>query len=421
MRLRRLVLVAITLGACAGTELRADPSPSCSYRQERATVGDAGTTFVGTISDVVLGQRHGCAVFDRGDVRCWGGNDLHQLSGRYDPAPGEGLTYDDWRGSADLAAGGAHTCAFNRSGVFCWGNNAAGQVDGTAEPVSGIVEVMADHGEPLSAAAGLLHTCAADASRVVCWGHNGFGQLGRSTSSACCNEPASISTSWGSGRTLALVAGAYHTCALVGEEDSGSVLCWGDDRFGALGEGEPGEMRTEAEPVSLEGGASAIAAGPHHTCALLTDGRVFCWGRDESGELGDGLRRSSATPVLVELPFAPVSLVAGGSVALSADAAGELHAGTGVGRTCAVSEDGQAMCWGDNAAGQLGDGTTIDRFVPTPVAGDVFFLSVVPGGDATCGLSDTDTLLCWGDGASGQIGSAGGSSAVPAATTVFDL
>jgi len=425
MRLRRALLVAMLLGACAGSDCRLDPSPSCSYRTDAGEARDGGTAYTGRVSDLVLGQRHGCAVFDDDDARCWGSNDLNQLSGRYDPAPGEGLTYDGWRDEAMLTAGGAHTCAFNGRSVSCWGNNAAGQLDGSGEPMPGIGRVTTGIDMPVVAAAGLMHTCAADEERVACWGHNGLGQLGRDTDTECCNEPADVPTTWTAGSLLALAAGAYHTCALVGEvvgeERIGSVYCWGDDRFGALGDGEAGEVRTGPERVTLDDSASLMTAGPHHTCALLTDDRVYCWGRGESGELGDGTATSSATPVLVELPFTPIFLAAGGFVELSTDADGTLLGGDGVGRTCAAGEDGRAMCWGDNGAGQLGDGTSTDRAVPTTVLGDAVFTAVVPGGEATCGLTETFAVLCWGDGASGQTGSAAGSSTIPAGTTVFDL
>ena len=150
---------------------------------------------------------------------------------------------------------------------------------------------------------------------------------------------------------VAVVAGVAHSCAL---ERSGSVLCWGDAEAGALGDAPPPEatLAPATGPVRATGisDAIAIAAGGYETCALRATGTVACWGRNDSGQLGDGTTIDSATPVCV------------------AGLTGAVEVAVGDGHACVRLEGGKLACWGSNAFGQLGDGTTTNRLTPAPVA-----------------------------------------------------
>ena len=132
-------------------------------------------------------------------------------------------------------------------------------------------------------------------------------------------------------------------------------------------------------PPALPAGAAA------HTCALLDDGSVWCWGYNGHGELGDGTAWDRARPVAV------AGLPAARSVA------------AGVGFTCATAVDGRALCWGQNDLGQLGDGTTVDRVTPAPVTGLAGVRTTAAGPDAACAVLETGEVLCWG-----TLGDAGG-------------
>src|SRR5690606_8664646 len=125
-------------------------------------------------------------------------------------------------------------------GPFCWGNNAVGQLGGgAAEPLPGVVGVQWTSGEPLYIASGLAHTCASDGQTITCWGGNLYGQLGRPAHEGV-GEPAAVAGLPEGASVQQLTAGAFHTCALLSADPMLEVWCWGDDRHGALGDGDPG-------------------------------------------------------------------------------------------------------------------------------------------------------------------------------------
>ena len=151
-----------------------------------------------------------------------------------------------------------------------------------------------------------------------------------------------------SGITL-VIAGSIHTCALT---VAGGVKCWGDNADGQLGEGTRTARRTPVDVIGLTSGVTALAAGSNHTCALTTAGGVMCWGGNDEGQLGDGTRLGRKSPVDVM----------GLSSGVTSVAAGSSH-------TCALTNAGGAVCWGDNSLRQIGDGTLTERRVPVEVVG----------------------------------------------------
>jgi hypothetical protein len=183
----------------------------------------------------------------------------------------------------------------------------------------------------------------------------------------------------------AIAAGAEHTCALT---SAGAVKCWGSNAWGQLGDGT---IETRSVPVDVSGlqsGVAAIAAGDDHTCALLSAGGAKCWGANRQGQLGDGTTTDSRTPVAV-------SVFPGGVVALTA----------GAEHTCVLTSGGAVDCWGWNGFGQVGDGTTTSRNVPTPVSGLQGGVFAISANDIhTCALLSTATAWCWGGNAHGELG-----------------
>lgn len=231
--------------------------------------------------------------------------------------------------------------------------------------------------------AGDEHTCGLTTSAgVVCWGANGNGQVGDGTTFAY-RPPVDVATLQSG--VQAVVANGGHSCALL---SSGAVHCWGSNQAGQLGDGGTSERRV---PVAVQGlleSVTALAVGGSHTCALLQSGNVACWGRNGSGQLGNGTNLDQKTPV-------PVTGLGGLVMALVA----------GANHTCALLQTGAVQCWGDNTNGQLGDQTTTVRNVPTTVnslAGAV--KAIVAGSDHTCAILTDGRVQCWGDNARGQLG-----------------
>jgi alpha-tubulin suppressor-like RCC1 family protein len=179
-------------------------------------------------------------------------------------------------------------------------------------------------------------------------------------------------------------AGGEHACATRAQHP---LACWGANDHGQLGDGTMGTDRATPVPVGGVETVLAPAAGQLHTCAITTANAVACWGEDMNGQLGDGAPGPDrATPVEV----------AGLRDAL------ELCAGTD--HTCARVADGRVLCWGSNASGQLGDGTTVASATPTPVRGVADATRIACGPQHACALVGAGVVTCWGLNASGQLG-----------------
>jgi alpha-tubulin suppressor-like RCC1 family protein len=234
-----------------------------------------------------------------------------------------------------------------------------------------------------SIAAGGVHTCAlTPVGGVVCWGVNNNGQLGDGTTT---DRWAPTPVTGLDGGVVAVSGGWQHTCALT---TTGGVLCWGLNGAGELGDGTTSDRHTPTPVAGLGSGVAAIAAARQHTCALKTNGGVVCWGNNQWGQLGDGTTTNRWVPT-------PVSTLGSGVMGV---AAGGTH-------TCALKTTGGVVCWGDNFAGQVGDGTTADRWTPTPVYGLASGVGAIAAGSYhTCALPTTGGVVCWGDNAYYQLG-----------------
>ncbi|MDB4936456.1 MAG: repeat domain protein [Labilithrix sp.] len=267
---------------------------------------------------------------------------------------------------ARVWVGPHHACALQKSGELeCWGKNDASQLgDRTTEnhalPASAVKPGALDE-----LAIGDSHTCALSAGGVQCWGAGARGQLGTglTTSLSAASVPV-IAKGAPLSAVKAIDAYGDRTCAATPD----GVRCWGD--------GKP-----EAEETGgflLHGNATAIAVGSGFACASFTDPlQVHCAGVDSVGQ--------SAGHEAILRGATIVNLTAG-----------ESHA-------CALLEDGSIQCWGSNAKGQLGDGTTTDSRVPALVHGLPPAAEVRAGANHTCARLRTNTVACWGDNAAHQL------------------
>lgn len=250
---------------------------------------------------------------------------------------------------------------------------------------------------------GGVTTCVVrPAGQVVCWGENSAAQLGAGIRSPYV-EPVEVA---GLGSAvLGVSTGGAHTCAVTSE---GGVKCWGRNGNGQLGDGTRVDSVVPVGVIGLGTGVAAVSAGGGHTCALTSTGAVKCWGSNASGQLGDGTRVDRTVPV-------GVTGLSTGVVGLSA----------GSGYTCAVTAGGAVKCWGDNASGQLGDGTplTLDegdtedgrgsaddgldrgRVTPSEVVGLGSGAAAVSAGNAyACAVMTAGGVKCWGANTSGELG-----------------
>ncbi|MEZ5100818.1 MAG: hypothetical protein R3C15_13665 [Thermoleophilia bacterium] len=353
---------------------------------------------------VAAGANHTCAVLANGSAVCWGLDSTGQVGdgpeGEADhPAPAAVLLPAGRRAVA-VAAGSRHSCALLDDGsLACWGFDLSGQVgdgaDDSADERAPVGVALPGGRRATSVVAGSDHTCAilADGA-LACWGADGFGQVGDGADGNA-DEPAPVLVALPGGRRAAAVAaGATHTCAIL---DDGSLACWGHDINGQLGDGPDGNA-DEPAPVlaSLPAGrrAVAITAGTSHTCAILDDGSLACWGYDLSGQVGDGAdgNADEPAPVAIALP--------GGRRALAVSAGGS--------HTCAITDDGALACWGYDAFGQVGDGADGNADEPAPVAGSLaggrVALAVDAGFQHTCALAQDGSVSCWGIDLAGQLG-----------------
>jgi alpha-tubulin suppressor-like RCC1 family protein len=300
---------------------------------------------------VVAGWKHTCALTAGGAVKCWGYN----LNGEL----GNGATADSVTpvgvyglasGVTMIDAGDDHTCAVMvQGGVRCWGYNASGQLgDSTSVSRSVPVGVKGLSGEVMAVATGWGHTCALliDGS-PLCWGSNIYGQLGSGVSAEIRFSPADVAGLARSAETVR--AGGGQSCALT---IYGDARCWGNNKYGQLGDGSAELRRTPVAAAGLAPDPRDIAVGWNHSCVVDSGGGLICWGWNYYGQLGDGTKASRPTPA--------------GVYGLSA---GVWSVGLGWAHSCAVTDDGSVKCWGLNDSGQLGDGSDIDSQTPIPTAG----------------------------------------------------
>ncbi len=190
-----------------------------------------------------------------------------------------------------------------------------------------------------------------------------------------------------------LSSGISHSCVIA----AGRLYCWGDNTNGQVGDGTTSNAPGPAEVIGLPGVPTAVDCGHHHTCALV-DGGAHCWGQGDSGQLGDGMGRDSAQPVAVMGLPSPVTRVSGG-----------------LNFTCAVAA-GRAYCWGADRQGSLGQIVPGNLSLPAAVEFDEDVVDIAAGGDHTCAISsDRSQAWCWGHNDNGALGnaSAAGSERTP--------
>ena len=408
-------------------------------------------TSLTLVQSIAVGYRHACALRSSGGVACWGNGGQGQLgngTNSFAPTPVDvtGLT----SGVKAIAANGDFTCALTTAGgVKCWGGNSYGQLgDGSTINRNVPVDVTGLSSGVVTIGTGYSHACAVTSTAVKCWGANLYGQLGNGTTT---NSSAPVDVTGAGSGYAAVAAGGNHTCAL---SSAGSVACWGYNASGQVGDGGTTDSLT---PVILALGVAvqSIELGDQHTCALDASGGIRCWGDNAYGALGIGTAGNALTPTPVPGLASGVQaigaggsntcamLVAGGIKCWGSNIAGQVGAGSvsqarvptdvpdqgsgvlmsrgGQGSTCFLKNTGGVKCMGDNAFGQLGNGTSVSSVTPVDVTSLTSGVVAIASGSVhACALTSGGAVKCWGEGGLGQLGD-GLSASSPVPVTVSGL
>jgi len=335
---------------------------------------------------ISAGEYHTAALKSDGTIWSWGENDDGQL--------GDGTTNDKYRPTQEnstdthwiaVAAGASHTVALKSDGtIWSWGDNNSGQLgdNSTDEKYIPTQENSADtHWSTISA--GGDHTIALKSDGTLwAWGNNSSGLLGNDSTNSkhVPTQESSADTHWS-----AISTGYYHTVAL---KSDGTLWAWGRNRYGQLGNDSDTDKHVPTQEESADNHWSAISVGYYHTVALKSDGTLWAWGRNSSGQLGDNSSDDKLVPTQEN----------SADTHWSAISAGYYH-------TVAQKSDHTLWAWGENASGQLGNDTTDDMFVPTQESStDVHWGSISAGYYHTVALKNDGTLWAWGGNQYGQLG-----------------
>ena len=393
-------------------------------------------------SHVTMSLRYnsGCAVKSDGDAVCWGagadgalgtGSTSNMGGTMTNPPPPLTPQPDLPTSSIDLGSGrtakmidvSKHACAIlDDDSLKCWGYNAAGQLgqnslasigDAPGELGDNLAAVNLGTGKTAkSVAVGGGHTCVIlNDDTVKCFGYNLYGQLGYGDTTDRLT-PSASAVNLGTGRNArSICAGEHHSCAIL---DDASVKCWGYNNGGQLGYGD---VAARSDPSVLSGirlgsgrTAKFIACGNEHTCAILDDDGIKCWGLGTGGRLGqDDATTSYGSQSVSDIEnLSTVNLGAGRTAKVVA--AGYEH-------TCAILDDDTLKCWGGNTHGQLGYDDTTQRGTSSSPMSSVVAVDLddagpvartakwITAGDyITCAVLDNDKIKCWGRGTYAALG-----------------
>ena len=422
VRVSRITTAAqVSTGASYSCALLADGTVQCWGAGDSGQLGNGGTddsnlpvvvsvltdpadssSDLTPLTDVTListGASYSCALLADGTVQCWGAGDSGQLGNSGDTNSNTPVTVSNIATATRVSAGASHACALLADGtVQCWGLNGEGQLGNSGDtnsntPVTvSVLTDPADSNSDLTAltgvtaiSAGASHTCASLAARTVqCWGTGDSGQLGNGADD---NSPTPVSVSQIAGLAAQISAGNSHSCAVLLDE---TVQCWGLNDNGQLGNDDNTNSNTPVVVSSISAVAE-VSAGSSHTCALLLDETVQCWGLNGEGQLGNSGNTNSNTPVVVSPTAHPINN----------------RISTGASHSCAVLANGTIRCWGSGSNGRLGNNAADDSGTPVTVSNIDTAVQVSAGASHTCAVLTSGAVQCWGAGGAGRLGNGG--------------
>ena len=344
----------------------------------------ADNVYGGGFNNISAGLQHTCSILFNGTAYCWGVNGFGRLGDgtktqREEPTPvNMSSTFKA------ISTGDYYSCGVLSNGTaYCWGRNNNGQLgDGTTTERTNPTPInISSTFKAISA--GYHHSCGILSNGTAyCWGYNNQGQLGDGTKTQHINPtPVDISSTFKAIST----AGYSHSCGIL---SNGSAYCWGDNAQNQLGDGTVVD-KLSPNAVNMSSTFQSISIGKYHSCGVLSNGTAYCWGKGTNGRLGDGTttNKNNPTPVNISSTFKTIS------------------AGYDDGHSCGVLSNGTAYCWGESANGRLGNGDIInDQSNPSPVNISSTFKTISAGDQHSCGIFSNGTAYCWGYNANGQLG-----------------
>jgi alpha-tubulin suppressor-like RCC1 family protein/outer membrane protein OmpA-like peptidoglycan-associated protein len=334
------------------------------------------------------------------------------------------VSLEDPSNPGKIAGGDGFLCLVVNTAIECSGLNDQGQLgDGTTTNRSYLTAIKSDGKvfSPSALAVGKAHACAVAGTgssapgvgKLYCWGDNQYGQLGNGANTDS-SLPVLVSDSGAfvNASVQGVIAGDNHTCAVTLVATVNRLFCWGYNNKGQLGDNSTSNSNVPTAVQGVFGGGATeppdirfypwITAGAEHTCAVyaaMVTRKIYCWGENGSGQLGDGTTTDSLLPVSTGLDGGGVGSTQTAFIAAGSDF------------TCS-SASGSIKCWGENGNGQMGNGGTTDVLVPTSVPTSGGFTNAVvygmaAGGDTVCVVKETSPaqdVWCWGANNAGQVG-----------------
>lgn len=328
-----------------------------------------------TVKKIFTAQHHSCALTTEGKVYCWGFNKYGQLGTNNttdSPVPVEVKGLLAGKIVSDIGGTGNTSCAITSGEIYCWGQNNRGTVgngrlDGqnvllpSKLSISGTATKLATDGTRS------FTMCAIIDNKAWCWGNNRAGSVGNGRTGGNIYSPTRVVEDYGilRGKNITDISqdgyswstddsckSGEHVCAVAG----GKVYCWGCNNEGQIGDRS---IISRNRPVAVNTSGvlrnkviSEVRVGVHHSCALSGDD-IYCWGQGSNGQLGYGGTTGKVSPVAV---LKEPGKLYGATIK---------HIGGGANRGCATTGDGRTFCWGRNTEGQIGDGTHYNRPTPT--------------------------------------------------------
>lgn len=337
-----------------------------------------------------------CALSNRNEIYCWGynidarlGDGTNENSNIPIKVDASNLTQNESFKDFDILGG--HVCGLTNLGnLYCWGSNSFGQLGDNDTKLIPTTQYSNEFNNLIfkSVATGYLFTCGlSNEGKLYCWGRNIYGELGVDISTAESINPILVSNSI----FTQISAGNAFSCSI---KDDGDVYCLGANNLFQMANDNtivnsftPIKWDTTNTGSNL---AKLISSFFYHTCTISNEGKVYCWGRNDYGQLGNN---DTTDSIPVASNIENVKKVS----------AGKLH-------SCALNNYGQIYCWGNNEYGQLGDGTNTNNLSPTLVDYSIYnseknkFIKVESGNEFSCALTSIGLVYCWGDNEYGQLG-----------------